>query len=143
MKKMFLAGVIALSLTQSVFATDCGQDGMCLDTFQKVTIGGSANFGGFGADMFTGDEGGVKVEKVGYSATDLVMNVGGDLCGADCQSGSFNFSAKAGEMLSVMAGAVGTKPGETVSAVNEGGVFSNATFQFGNFNLPTTTTTGQ
>ncbi len=136
MKKLHLvlsAAVLALAATSA--SAECMEGGSCFDSFQKISIGGSANFGGFGAGMFTGEEGGVLVEKVGYGATDLTLNVGGDLCGADCQSGSFNFTAKAGEMLSVMAGATGTVPGETVSAINEGGVFSNATFEFGKVNI--------
>lgn len=129
MKKRLLVMALAIGLAP-LLAVACGD--MCVETLDgyKVTLGGNANFGGFGSGMFLGQEGGVKVEKIGFGNTDLKLNIGGNLCGLNCQDGSFTFTANAGESVNVMAGALGTTSGETVTAINEGGAFSNATFQF-------------
>jgi hypothetical protein len=136
MKKMFLVATAFLTLSGTAFAEDfiCGGNN-CFDSYQGITVGGSANFGGFGAGVFTGDEGGVKIEKVGSAMTDLKLNLAGDTCGLDCQDGGFTFSASAMESLSVLGAALGTQSGQTVSVVNEGGVFSHADFNFGRINV--------
>ena len=136
MKKVIMSAVsvAALFIAAPSFA-DCIESTSCFSQFSTVSIGGSAAFGGFGTGVFYGDDGGVKVEKTGWGGTDLKMNVGGDLCGVNCQSGSFEFKATAGEMVNVLSAAVGTKPGESVGTVNEGGAFSSATFSFGHHGL--------
>lgn len=140
MKKIFfstiatIASVMMFGLATTASA-DCMEEGSCFDNFQQISIGGSANFGGIGAGQFSGEDGGVLIEKEGYGSTDTTLNIGGDLCGADCQDGSFSFNAEAGEWISIMSGAQGTTPDETVSVINEGGVFSGADFQFGTRNV--------
>lgn len=133
MKKHLVVLVLALGLAPSLAIAVCN-DGMCIESLEgyKVTIGGNSTFGGFGSGMFTGQEGGVKVEKIGFGISDTKINIGGTLCGLNCQDGNFTHSANAGETVGVTSVALGTKAGETVSAINEGGAFSNvtATFQF-------------
>lgn len=138
MKKWLYALVLAFGLAP-LLAAACGD--MCIDgnvEAYKVTIGGNANFGGFGSGMFIGQEGGVKVEKIGFGNTDVKMNIGGSLCGLNCQDGSFSFAAHAGESVNVMAGAIGTESGKTTSVINQGGAFSDATATL-QFIRPTTT----
>jgi hypothetical protein len=134
-KSMFLVVALASAgLASPAFAEDvCGD--MCIDDFSKVTIGGNATFGGFGATEFTGAEGLGEVTKTGYSFVETVVNVTGDLCGVDCQSGSFAFTGASGEQVDVTSWAKGSTPGETVSAINEGGAFSNVTFTFGKMGI--------
>ncbi len=137
MKNLFLSlSVAAISLGLSgVASATCVQEGQCFDSYQGIEIGGASYFGGFGAGVFNGESGGVTVNKTGYGFTETTMNVGGDLCGVDCQSGSFTFTGAAGEMVDVSSTASGGTPGETVSAVNEGAAFSGVSFNFGKFNL--------
>lgn len=55
----------------------------------------------------------------------------GGLCGdEECAPGSFEFDASALQKVSVEAGAIGTKSGEPVSAVSEGGTYSQLGFSF-------------
>lgn len=131
--KLFLfAALAAVGLASPpVFA--CGD--MCIDDFGKITIGGNATFGGFGFTQFTGAEGLGEVTKAGYSFTETVMNIAGDLCGVDCQSGNFTFTGASGERVDVLSWAKGSTAGEAVTAVNEGGSFSNVTFTFGKMSV--------
>lgn len=133
MKKFvfLIAALAAVGLgPPSAFA--CGD--MCVDDLTKVTVGGNANFGGFGGGMFIGPEGMVKVDKAGYAFTEVIINAGGSLCGASCQDGSFTFTGAAGERVDVTGWAKSTTPGATTSVVNEGAAFSNVTSQFGKVN---------
>ncbi|MBP6881760.1 MAG: hypothetical protein KBC35_03995 [Candidatus Pacebacteria bacterium] len=126
--KRFMLLALIFGLAPPALAVDCGD--MCIDgnvEAYKITIGGNANFGGFGSGMFIGQEGGVKVEKIGFGNTDVKMNIGGSLCGLNCQDGSFSFAANAGESVKVLTGALSTTSGESAMAVNEGAAFSNAT----------------
>ncbi|MCD5381529.1 MAG: hypothetical protein LR008_03070 [Candidatus Pacebacteria bacterium] len=135
-KTMIITSLLTATLSfANVASADCMQAGSCFDTYQGVSIGSTASFGGFGAGQFTGEQGGVLIEKSGYADTETTLNVAGDVCGADCQDGSFTANTSSGEWLSVIAGAAGTTPGDTVSVINEGGVFSNATFSFGKINV--------
>lgn len=129
--KLLFSAVLAVALTAPpAFAGGCVDDGMCIDGFQKFTVGGSSAFGGFGGGMFIGPEGEVAVNKTGYAFTETVITAAGDLCGIDCQSGKFTFKGAAGEQVDVIGWAKSNKPNETASVVNEGAAFSNATFQF-------------
>lgn len=132
MKKVIMSAVV--SMAALVFVTpsfaSCVESTSCFSQFSAVSIGGSANFGGYGTGVFNGEDGGIKVEKNGWGGTELVMEVGGNLCGVNCQSGSFGFKATAGERVDVMGGALGTTSGETVGVYNEGGAYGNATFSF-------------
>ncbi len=98
-------------------------------------IFGGAAFQGLGAGKFTGEEGGVLVEKTGYGGVDLTLSAGGNLCGFECQDGGFTFAGNAGEHVNVTAGAFGTKPGDVVSAENMG--VASAMLQFGSTKVPT------
>lgn len=140
--KKFLAIASTAALSTLAFAAfttsasaECLQEGSCFDSYHGVTLGGSANFGGFGAGVFNGEDGGILINKEGGGSTNLTLDVAGNLCGIDCQDGSFTFNAKAYEIISVMAGASGQTSGETVSVLNEGGVFTRADFDFGKINV--------
>lgn len=135
-KKLSVIAIVLATLGFSAVASaECMQEGSCFDTYQGVSLGGSATFGGFGAGVFTGESGGVLIEKSGYADTNTTLSIAGDLCGADCQDGSFTHDASAGEWVSAIAGAAGTTPGEGVSVLNEGGAFSGVSFEFGKVNI--------
>lgn len=129
-----LVAAVTIGLSGIALAGDCGGN-QCFDNYSGISLGGSSSFGGFGAGVFVGDEGGIKVEKLGSGMTDLKLNVAGDTCGIDCQSGTFTFNASAMEAVSVLGGAIGTQSGQSVSVVNEGGAFSRADFSLGKFNI--------
>jgi len=138
MKKLVFVALAATALISApVSAQTCGD--MCVTTLDKFTVSGNATFGGFGSSTFNGAEGLGEGNKAGYSFVETVVNAGGSLCGASCQEGSFTFKGASGERVNVSSYAKGTTAGETVSAINEGGAFSNVTFQFGNvgFQSPT------
>lgn len=131
MKKSFLAACAVFLGLLSPLASACGD--MCVQPIgyeSKFTVGGNANFGGFGGGMFLGQEGFVRAEKAGHSNVDVKMEVAGELCGIDCKKGKFSAVLEAGEWVKVSSGAFGTKSGETVTTSNGGGSFANATFQF-------------
>jgi hypothetical protein len=90
-------------------------------------VGGTAMFNGFGGAVFEGEEGFAMVEKHGYSGIDIKLDAGGDLCGLDCTSGSWNFSGYAGEHVKASAGALSTTSGTAATAINQGGAFSSIT----------------
>lgn len=132
--KKFFALAAAMAIPFAAFAGDyedpCGGN-QCYDAWENVSLGGSANFGGFGGSYFEGDEGYNLIEKGGSGSTNLTLSIGGDLCGPDCQDGGFQFEAQASEWVTVQTGALGSQSGVPVTAINEGGAFSGVTFQMG------------
>jgi hypothetical protein len=132
MKKSLLfvsAGLLALSL--SAPASACVDGDMCVDSIVKFAVGVSSDFGGFGGGMFRGSEGAIDVSKVGYSFTEVVMNVAGSPCDVDCQDADFTATGAAGERVDVSGWAKGTTSGETTSVINGGGSFANVIFTLG------------
>jgi len=127
MKKKILVAMAVLLLSGTAYADDfiCGGNNC-----QDITVASSADFEGFGGGMFTGDEGRIEVEKSGMGLADLNLNLSGATCGLNCKDGTFGLVATAMESISVLGTAFGTQTGQTVSVVDEGGVFSRIDFIF-------------
>ena len=128
MKKLIfgLLAVLALGIfSVSVLADGCD---MCLTPISAVQVGGTANSGGFGTAMFTGDEGVSHALKEGGATNDLKLSVASDGCTSDCSDMSISFDASAWETVQTLSEAIGNTPGQTTTVVNENGVFTGATF---------------
>lgn len=93
-------------------------------------IGGTSMFGGLGQAAFEGKEGFAQVEKTGYGLTETTLNAGGNLCGIDCQDGSFSFKGASGESVKAMSGAFSNQSGLGASAINQGLATSGVKFEF-------------
>lgn len=96
----------------------------------EFTVGGGSLFSGMAGAVYEGSEGFAKVEKEGYGFTETTLNVGGDLCGVDCQDGSFTFKGAAGESVKAMSGAFTTQSGTAATAINQGQALSGVKFNF-------------
>lgn len=128
-----LVAALALGFAGTASA-GCVEVGSCFDNYQGISLGGSASFGGFGAGVFNGDEGGIRVDKEGSAMTKLDLKVAGSACDINCSNTKFTFDATAMEKVSVLGGAIGTQSGQGVNVVNEGGAFSKADFSLGKIN---------
>lgn len=126
-----LVPVLGLGISTSASAT-CVQG--CTTTLppapstQTVMVGGTATFGGAGTALFRGQEGFAKVEKQGFGQVVVDMNAGGNLCGVNCQNGTFTFAGTAGEQVKAMAGVMSTKSGMPAMVTNAG--VANAVVRF-------------
>ncbi len=138
-KKLFKSGltaaIAALSLgIGGTAVAGCVELGSCFDNFQALSVEGSASFGGFGAGVFNGEQGGIRVDKEGSAMTKLDLKVAGSACDINCSNTKFTFDATAMEKVSVIGGAIGTHSGQAVNVVNNGGAFSKADFSLGIIN---------
>lgn len=97
---------------------------------QSFTVGGEAQFAGMGGAVWNGTQGYALVEKAGQAATQVVIEAGGNLCGPNCQEGSFSFISLAGEQVSATAGAMSNRPGVPATAINNGAAAAGATFMW-------------
>jgi len=127
MKKLIglLAVLIFGLVTESALADGCD---MCLTPISAVQVGGTANSGGFGTAMFTGDEGVSHALKEGGATNDLKLSVSSDGCTSDCSDMSISFDASAWETVQTLSEAIGKTSGQATTVVNENGVFTGATF---------------
>lgn len=91
-----------------------------------LSVGANAGSSGFFMSKFMGQQGYNVGEKSGYSGVDVSMQAAGNLCGGDCQSGSFATKAYAGEHAMSQTGAMGNQSGEAVYGVNATGVAAQA-----------------
>ena len=136
-----MAMAMVFMFTGFAFACDGGGN-MCDDGYgdyqqptQTVSLGGMSNFAGFGGGIFTGEEGGVDIQKSGYGMTEISLSAEGDTCGLDCEDAHFTFTGAAGEMVQVNTWAAGTLSDAPVQTINEGGTAVGLTFEF-NFQSP-------
>lgn len=135
MKKVMVLLAMAVFMAGFALADDyaaCGgnQCPEAPDTFQQISIGAMSNFGGYGGGVFTGDTGGVNIEKSGYGLTEMTLTASGDGCGLECGDAEFTFNGAAGEMIQVGSWAAGEMSDTPVSVINEGGTFSGLSLQF-------------
>ncbi len=119
---------IGLSLSTSANATCISG---CVESPNTTTfsVGGGAQFGGFGGAVFTGKEGYAMVEKVGTAGVNIKLDAAGNLCGVNCQSGNFTYTGYANEAVKASAGALTRQSELAATANNQGSAMGSVSLQ--------------